>query len=386
MNRYLYISGGAHALLFVWVLLGNVFASDPPQMQVADVTILSEEQFAALTALPTPAPAPEPAPEPEPEPAPEPQPEPQPVPTPEPLPIPDPQPEPAPISQPEPEPTPAPVPLPLPLPLPEPDPVPAPPGPQPAPLPSALAPTSSSRPKPRPADRIADTPVAPPDPGTDLAEEQQDAADPDAADSADILDEVQEATAPPETTTEIVTEAEEPSAPVSSMRPKARPQRAAQAAPQPQPDPAPAPQTEPAVPDPVSEADVAIAAALAEALAGISAPDAPSGPPLTAGEQRAFQLAVQPCWLVDVGGQAADVTVVVGFEMERDGTVVTETVRLVSSSGGAGAAVQTAFNKARVAILRCQSQGRNGYELPEEKYEQWKEVEMTFNPREMSGR
>jgi hypothetical protein len=95
---------------------------------------------------------------------------------------------------------------------------------------------------------------------------------------------------------------------------------------------------------------------------------------------------VQPCWLVDVGGQAADVTVVVGFEMERDGTVVTETVRLVSSSGGAGAAVQTAFNKARVAILRCQSQGRNGYELPEEKYEQWKEVEMTFNPREMSGR
>jgi len=66
--------------------------------------------------------------------------------------------------------------------------------------------------------------------------------------------------------------------------------------------------------------------------------------------------------------------------------VVDGTVRLLSSSEGSEAAVQSAFNKARVAVLRCQSFGRDGYDLPPEKYEQWQDVEMTFNPVEMRSR
>lgn len=398
MNRYLYISGGAHALLLAWLLLGNVFAADPPQMQVADVTILSEEDFAALTAPPTPEPVAEPVtpvappapaltPEPEPTPAPTPEPEPAPTPEPEPEPQPAPEPEPVPEPQPIPEPAPEPTPepAPVPAPLPEPEPIPVPPAPLPAPPPAPVAPTASLRPKARPADRVAETPVAPPDPNTERAEERVEAAEPDAV-SPDVAEELREATAPPETTTEIVTEAEERFAPSASIRPQARPQRAAQATP---PDPAPEPevaqpdpvQPDPVQPDPLSGADDAITSALADALSTAPAPAAPSGPPMTSGEREALRLAVQACWVVDVGSEASNITVTVGFEMEQDGRVVQSSLKMVNASQGSAAAVQTAFQVARRAVLRCQ--GSDGYGLPAEKYDQWREIEMTFNPATM---
>lgn len=378
MRRYFYISGGAHVLLFAWVMLGNLFASAPPEMQVSDVTVLSEEDFAALTAPRTPEPAAEP-------PAPavaEPAPVPEPAPTPEPEPVPEPTPEPDPVPAQEPTPEPEP----------QPEPVPAPPGPQPAPLPPTEAPVTSTRPRPRPADRVSDTPQPEPDPEAAPADEVQEAVDPE-AESPEVAEEQQEPTAPPETSTEIVTEAEVARAPSSSLRPQARPQRAAEATPQPDPTPEPAaepaqeptPQTEPEppeTPEALSGADDAITAALAEALGGDAAAG-PAGPQLSQAEQNGFRLAVQPCWLVDIGSEAANITVTIGFEMDRDGRVVPNSVSLLSSSGGSEGAVQTAFNKARVAVLRCQTQGRDGYDLPPEKYEQWKDVEMTFNPEEM---
>jgi hypothetical protein len=39
-----------------------------------------------------------------------------------------------------------------------------------------------------------------------------------------------------------------------------------------------------------------------------------------------------------------------------------------------------AFDAARRAIIRC---GAKGFDLPAEKYAQWREVEMTFNPESM---
>ncbi|MBT54206.1 MAG: cell envelope biogenesis protein TolA [Mameliella sp.] len=390
MNRYLYISGGAHALVLAWLLLGNVFATDPPQMQVADVTVLSEAEFAALTAPPAPEPVAEPVtpvvpPEPTPEPAPEPAPAPEPTPAPQPEPVPEPVPEPAPEPTPEPAPEPAPVPQPLPepdpvpvpAPLPEPEPIPVPPAPLPAPPPAPVAPTASLRPKARPADRVANTPVAPPDPNTERAEERVEAADPDAV-SPDVAEELREATAPPETSTEIVTEADERFAPSESIRPQARPQRAAQAT---RPDPAPQPEAAQPDPDPLSGADDAITSALAEALSAAPAPAAPTGPPMTTGEREALRLAVQACWVVDVGSEAANITVTVGFEMEQDGRVVQSSLKMLNASQGSAAAVQTAFQVARRAVLRCQ--GAEGYALPAEKYDQWREIEMTFNPATM---
>ncbi|WP_305972321.1 MULTISPECIES: cell envelope biogenesis protein TolA [unclassified Mameliella] len=402
MNRYLYISGGAHALLFAWLLLGDVFSAEPPEMQVSDVTVLSEEDFALLTAPPVPEPEPEaetpvaPPPEPEPEPAPEP--EPVPAPEPEPVPEPEPEPQPAPEPQPEPQPEPEPVPepqpvpepdpVPAPAPLPDPEPVPAPIAPQPAPVPSTRAPSDSLRPQARPADRVASEPVAPPDPNTERAEERVEAVDPE-ADAPEIVEEERDPTAPPETATEIVPEGGPRFAPTESLRPQARTPRVAQAA-TPSPDPAPdaapdappeptaTPDPEPAAPD-LPDVNADITAALADALSA-APPDVPEGPPMTRGEREALRLAVQACWIVDNGSEASNVTVTVGMELDQDGRVVPGSLRMIGASEGSSAAVQTAFQAARRAVLRCE---KGGYDLPAEKYEQWKEIEMTFNPDQM---
>ena len=41
------------------------------------------------------------------------------------------------------------------------------------------------------------------------------------------------------------------------------------------------------------------------------------------------------------------------------------------------------LERARRAVLRCQ---RGGYDLPPEKYDQWREIELTFNPEGMQFR
>ncbi|MGR3684765.1 MAG: energy transducer TonB, partial [Paracoccaceae bacterium] len=41
------------------------------------------------------------------------------------------------------------------------------------------------------------------------------------------------------------------------------------------------------------------------------------------------------------------------------------------------AAARQAFEAAKRAIIRC---GSRGYDLPQEKYSQWQDIEMTFDP------
>lgn len=212
------------------------------------------------------------------------------------------------------------------------------------------------------------------------------------------MQEEQKAAAPEAATTEIVTEAEKPASSMErSLRPMMRPSRptpppveTAEAAEPAEQAPA---KEEPAKEEPAKEepkptppADPlagALEGALAEALGGATSEPAPSrsaAPPLSAGEREGLRVSVQQCWVVDVGSQAANVTVVVGMNMNPDGTVDQGSINLVSASGGEGPAVETAYQAARRAILRCQ---RQGYPLPSEKYEQWKQIEMTFDPSQM---
>ncbi|PHP26345.1 hypothetical protein CJ301_16805, partial [Limimaricola cinnabarinus] len=176
----------------------------------------------------------------------------------------------------------------------------------------------------------------------------------------------------------------------SAPRPPSRPARAA---PEPEPAPEPAPVTEPetqtassrdAEPEtpPAADTSDAVADALAAALASTPAPAANPGPPMTGAEQSAFRVAVQECWNVDVGSEAARVTLTVAFDLDPQGRVQGD-IRRVGGQGGSEAAIEAAFQSARRAILRCQ---RDGYVLPAEKYEQWKEVEMTFDPSGMRMR
>jgi hypothetical protein len=99
---------------------------------------------------------------------------------------------------------------------------------------------------------------------------------------------------------------------------------------------------------------------------------------LTQAESDAFRLVVRGCWAYDADSDAAGVTVTIGFELDPQGRVVANAVRLIGGSGGSEAAIEMAYQSARRAVLRCQ--GTDGYQLPPDKYEQWREVEMTFDP------
>ena len=358
-----YISAVGHVGLIGWLFFGYGFDADPLEFDFSEVSIVSGDEFAAILAATTPQPdvADPPAPA---------------------LPVIDDTP---PAVEPEttPQVTPAPVQTEAPASEAPPPEAPEPPAPpsevadvapsvpaQPAPE-AAPDLNISPRPQPRPADRVAPTPVAPPPPDADIAEVLQDAVVPDESTPAEVVEPSQEATAPEEAATEIVTEADAPSGAVqTSARPQSRPNRPAPAAPA---------QTETATASTDTSAeDAAVEAALEAALAAV-APDLPAGPPLTGSEREGFRLAVNDCWNVDPGSQAARVTMTVAFRLDQSGRLDGE-VRQVAASGGDEGATSIAFQAARRAIIRC---GTSGYDLPAEKYDQWRDVEITFDPSGM---
>jgi hypothetical protein len=69
--------------------------------------------------------------------------------------------------------------------------------------------------------------------------------------------------------------------------------------------------------------------------------------------------------------------VTVAVSMDQTGLPQAGSIRLLDYSGGSETAARQAFEAARRAILRCAGQG---YPLPVEKYEQWREIEMVFRP------
>ncbi len=350
-----YISGAAHIGLIGWAVLGPVFQGKPEPVEVAGVAVISEAEFAALSA-PDRAPVPEMdvtvpvAPElseaepfrgAEPDEAPDQN-----------------RPESAEAAAAENAPDLSGVEVPEPAELIDEVPDMTPPSEEVA----ALQPRESEPETVQPAPRVAPEPVAPPEPDVKIDDVAREAVVPE--DNPDAApQEPQEATAPEAASTEIATEAKV-GAPKTSVRPQLRPRPAAR-------------------PEPPAQAssDDAIAAALAEAGAEEVAetPAAPSGPPLTRGEKDALRISVQNCWVVDVGSQAANVTVTVGMSMTREGKV-DGAISLLGAEGGDEQATKVAFEAARRAVLRCQ---KGGYKLPIDKYDHWRDIEITFNPEKM---
>lgn len=361
----MYISAVGHVGLIGWLLLGWGMQSQPLPMQVMDVSVMSGEEFEQMMAARTPVPgdAPPTAPvQPQIDLAP-------------PLPAVETPPEPAPL----PKPVETPMSEALPPPAPEMPPAdvtdaaPAAPAPPEMPVPAPDLPPSDD-PTQAPANRIASTPVAPPPPDAQISDIAREAVVPDETATAEVAVPEQQATAPEQTATEIVIADERPRGAVErSLRPIARPARPAPPAAAAEPQTA----TEPA-PAPVPDTSDAVANALAAAVAASAAPAVQAGPPMTGTERDSFRIAVNSCWNVDPGSVAARVIIEVGFTLNRDGTLDGEP-RLLSSDGDQSA-TSTAFEAARRAILRCQ---RGGYQLPAEKYDQWREVVITFDPSGM---
>jgi len=227
----------------------------------------------------------------------------------------------------------------------------------------------------RPAEVVAPEPAPRPEPETVQDPTPQEAVVPE--ETGETVEQPQEAAETPEATDRIVTEAAQPPAnsPNASLRPPARRPSA----------PRPTETVEaptPATPAPAEDStvdDAAVQAALEAVLSSAEA-DVPTGPPMSSGEKDALRLAVQACWNVDPGARWAQTTVTVAMDMTQDGKVVSNSLRMIGSEGGDTSTANAAFGAARRAILLCQ---KDGYPLPAEKYGQWKEIEMTFNPERM---
>ena len=375
-----YISGAGHIGLILWMFFGEMFNTPPQSFEVTEVSVISGAEFDAMMAgvqtpevttdVAMPAPA---------------------LPA-EVVPPAESRPDPTPPTPPEPQVTEAPQSDPVPQ---QPDPLPqraeaevSDEAPVIAPPPQeevVLSPNISDRPVPRPSERVAPEPVAAPEPDTQVSDSVTEEVVSD--EEAEVVREETEGGAPEEATTRIVTEAmEEPSAaPTTSIRPRTRPARPEPApvaetpqepAPQQQAQEQPAPQSD-------STAD-AVADALRQALEGGAASPAAggqSGPPMTSGERDALRLAVQQCWNVgSLSSEALRTTVVVAVSMSEDARPMGDTLRMLSYDGGSAEAARQAYESARRAIIRC---GANGFNLPRDKYAQWRDIEMTFNPENM---
>ena len=366
MNTGQIISGAGHLALIGWALLGGVFKSEPLPFEVTEVTAISGEEYAALVAPQT---APETAVD---------------ITTPEAPEVEDSapdlgsemdtQPE---LTQPEVADTPPPDERPEVTELTPPAEAEvsdeAPELTPPAEETAVLVPEVAPEAQPRDADRVAPEPVAQPEPDTQVDDVVQPETVPDEA--AETPREETDATAPEEATTEIVTEAEEPAqaAPTKSLRPQTRPDR-----PEPE-EPTETAQQVPTETEPQTDTS-SVNDALAEALGGgETGTAAPSGPPLTRGEKDALRVAVKQCWNVgSLSTDALQVTVVVGVTLDTEGKPTS--IKQLSATGGSGGAVSKAYEAARRAVLRC---GAKGFDLPRDKYDHWRDIEMTFNPEKM---
>lgn len=384
MNTGLIISGAGHAGLILWVLVGGFFhpSRDVPEVAVTSVSLLSAKQYEELAAtavgkpdVPAVVEQPEPA-----EPVLDPAVSPRPEAKPETPPAPEAQPEPLQESTPD-------VTQIEPLPVPEEVVAPEPLAPV-ADVEQPLLVPDTEEAKPQDAPRVAPVPAEAPEPDAEVAEMPTPAVSPDAAPDAQVVEEDKPEAAPEAATTQIITEAVEttdkPSlAPTSSARPRTKPPARTAETPEAEAPAAEAEAESSPAPEEDSIAD-AVAAAVSEAdaePAGNNGTVENAGPPMTDGEKDALRVAVQACW--NVGSLSSDAlltTVTVGLTVAQDGIPDVASIEMIAFEGGTEASARQAYEAARRAIIRC---GAKGFQLPPEKYEQWRNIEMEFNPERM---
>jgi hypothetical protein len=105
---------------------------------------------------------------------------------------------------------------------------------------------------------------------------------------------------------------------------------------------------------------------------------------LTAGEMDALRQGVLACW--NVGSLSSDAlmtSVTVGMTIAQDGIPDVTSIEMISFEGGTEASARQAYEVARRAIIRC---GATGFQLPPDKYEQWRNVSITFDAERMRVR
>ncbi|MDB2455287.1 trypsin-like peptidase domain-containing protein [Planktomarina temperata] len=90
------------------------------------------------------------------------------------------------------------------------------------------------------------------------------------------------------------------------------------------------------------------------------------------------QLAIAECWnLGALSSAALSTTVAVEMELTLDGKPVPNSIKMLGFEGGDEISAEQAFETALRAIQVC---GAQGFDLPRDKYESWRRVELIFNP------
>ena len=144
------------------------------------------------------------------------------------------------------------------------------------------------------------------------------------------------------------------------------------------------PRLRPAITTALTQSE-SVALALQEALnapgPGPATPSTRSGLQMTSGEKTTIKRYLKPCWTVDVGSLSQDIVVTLRWEMSPDGKVVAGSLRMIDSEGGDGRALKRAFQIAQGAVLRCGN--KMGANLPPDKYAEWQEIEIRFDPSDM---
>jgi hypothetical protein len=240
-----------------------------------------------------------------------------------------------------------------PPPLPKPEPVPKPEPAPPLPPPPAPAPPQPTPPDPAPTPDV--TPPVPAEPTPPPPEPKPDAEPP-----------------PPDTTASVTPPPKD--VPLPRIRPTP-PQKPKQAP-----------------PDATSDIDqitalldkrkleqMAAAEPPAEAKPTVgSATGSASVSKMTANELDLLRARLAQCWSPPLGWtDPAEVRVVLMLELNEDGTVAGTPTVLESPQGQYS---NTAPESALRAVRRCAP-----YNLPAEKYDAWKQVKVTFDPRDMGG-
>lgn len=86
---------------------------------------------------------------------------------------------------------------------------------------------------------------------------------------------------------------------------------------------------------------------------------------------------IKKCWVIDDSEKYSKISVILRVSFDRKGNPLSDSIYLVSASAGNSRDVQIAYRSARTAIKRCVG---DGYDLPEDKYEMWKQIEIQFIP------
>lgn len=105
------------------------------------------------------------------------------------------------------------------------------------------------------------------------------------------------------------------------------------------------------------------------------------GRPLTMSEVDALRAQIERCWIVQAGARyAEDLIVKIRVYLNPDGSLRREPQIVDDARLGTDPFFRAAAESALRAVLKCEP-----FKMPVAKYERWREIELTFDPREMLG-